>query len=68
MGSKRPKPKEIVSKLRQLEVFSGQVMSRLNAIRQVQITEQTCYRFRKQYGVMGINQLKKLKRLQNETD
>lgn len=35
MSNKRPKPGEIVSKLRQVEVFIGQGMSRLDAIRQV---------------------------------
>ena len=35
MANKRPKPEEIVSKLRQVEVFMGQGMSRLDAIRQI---------------------------------
>jgi len=34
MTNKRPKPEEIVSKLRQVEVLIGQGMSRLYAIRQ----------------------------------
>ena len=38
--------------------------SRIAAIRQVQITEQTYYRWRKQYGGTGIDRLKDLKRLQ----
>jgi len=41
-------------------------MSRLDAIRQMGIVEQTYYRWRKQYGGMGIDQLKELKRLQKE--
>ena len=43
-------------------------MPRIDAIRQVQITEQTFYRWRKQYGGMGTDQLKDLKRLQKEND
>ena len=43
-------------------------MPRVDAIRQVQITEQTFYRWRKQYGGMGTDQLKELKRLQKEDD
>ena len=39
----------------------GQGMSRPDAIRQVSITEQTYYRWRKQYGGMGVDQLKELK-------
>jgi len=35
MANKRPKPEEIVSKLRQVEVLMGQGMSRLDAIRQI---------------------------------
>ena len=53
MANKRPKPEEIVSKLRQVEVLMGQGMSRLDAIRKIGVVEQTCYRWRKQYGGMG---------------
>ena len=60
MTSKRPKPEEIVSKLRQVEVLMGQGMSRLDAIRQIGVFEQTYYRWRKQYGGMGVDQLKNL--------
>ena len=66
MGIKRHKPEEIVAKLRQVEVLCGQGMLRVDAIRQAQITEQTFYRWRKQYGGMGTDQLKELKRLQKE--
>jgi putative transposase len=45
-----------------------QGMSRLDAIRQVGIVEQTYYRWRKQHGGMGVDQLKELKRLQKEND
>ncbi|MCK0139303.1 IS3 family transposase [Aliiroseovarius sp. F47248L] len=68
MGIKRHKPEEIVTKLRQVEVLCGQGMPRVDAIRQVQITEQTFYRWRKQYCGMGTDQLKELKRLQKEND
>ena len=53
MATKRHKPEEIVSKLRQVDVLVGQGQARIDAIRQVQITEQTYYRWRKQYGGMG---------------
>ena len=68
MANKRPKPEEIVSKLRQVEVLMGQGMSRLDAIRQIGVVEQTYYRWRKKYGGMGVDQLKELKRLQKEND
>ena len=41
MANKRPKPEEIVSKLRQVEVLMGQGMCRLDAIRQIGVVEQT---------------------------
>ena len=68
MTNKRPKPEEIVSKLRQVEVLMGQGMSRLDAIRQIGVVEKTYYRWRKQYGGMGVDQLKELKRLQKENE
>ncbi|WP_445322699.1 IS3 family transposase [Roseobacter sp. HKCCD7870] len=66
--NKRPKPEEIVSRLRQVEVLMGQGMARLDAIRQIGVVEQTYYRWRKQYGGMGVDQLKELKKLQKENE
>ena len=68
MANKRPKPEEIITKLRQVEVLMGQGMARLDAIRQIGVVEQTYYRWRKQYGGMGVDQLKELKRLQKENE
>jgi cell division protein FtsB len=68
MATKRHKPEEIVSKLRQVDVLVGQGFARVDAIRQVSVTEQTYYRWRKQYGGMGTNQLKELKKLQKENE
>lgn len=68
MGMKRQKPEEIVTKLRQVEALCSQGMARVDTVRQVQITEQTFYRWRKQYGGMGTDQLKELKRLQKENE
>ena len=68
MAIKRPKPEEIVVKLRQVEVLMGQGMPRIDAIRQIGVTEQTYYRWKKKYGGMGTEQLKELKRLQKEND
>ena len=68
MANKRHKPEEIVSKLRQVDVLVGQGMARIDAIREISITEQTYYRWRKQYGGMGTDQLRQLKRLQKENE
>ena len=55
-------------KLRQVEVLMGQGMPRIDAIRQISVTEQTYYRWKKKYGGMGTEQLKELKRLRKEID
>ena len=68
MANKRPKPEEIVIKLRQVEVLVGQGKAWIDAIRSIGVAEQTYYRWRKQYGGMGTNQVKELKRLQKEND
>jgi hypothetical protein len=44
MANKRQKPKEIVRKLGQVDVLVGQELARIDAIREVRITEQTCSR------------------------
>jgi putative transposase len=66
MVGKRDKPEEIVSKLRQVEVLQGQGMPIADAVRQIGVTQQTYYRWRKQYGGMNRDQLKRLKELETE--
>lgn len=68
MTNKLPKLEEIVSKLRQVEALMGQGTPRLDAIRQIGVVEQTYYRWRKQYGGMGVDQLNELKRLQKANE
>ena len=67
MAGKREKPEEIVSKLRQVEVLQEQGMTIADAVRQIGVTQQTFYRWRKLYGGMGRSQLKRLKELEKET-
>ena len=66
MAGMREKPEDIVSKLRQVEVLQGQGMSIADAARQISVTQQTYYRWRKQYGGMSRNQLRRLKELETE--
>ena len=66
MAIKRHKPEEIVAKLRQVDVLLGQGKSRIDAIRHIGVTEFTYYLWRKNYGGMGTDQLKQLKRLEVE--
>ena len=57
MAINRPKSKDIFVKLRQVEVRVGKGMPRIDAIRQISVTEQTDYRWKKKYAGMGIEQL-----------
>ena len=66
MAGKREKPEEIVSKFRQVEVLQGQGASITKALRQISVTQQTFYRWRKQYGGMQRSQLVRLKELEKE--
>ena len=60
MVGKREKPEDIVLKLRQVEVLQGQGNSVSEAVRQIGVTVQTYYRWRKKYGCMIRAQLKRL--------
>jgi len=66
MIGKRVKPEEIVSKLRQIEVLQGQGKPIADAVRQIGVTVQTYYRWRKEYGGINRDQLKRLKVLESE--
>ena len=66
MAGKREKPEDIVLKLRQVEVLQGQGKSVQEAVRQIGVTVQTYYRWRKEYGGMNRDQLKRLKVLETE--
>lgn len=66
MAGKREKPEDIVLKLRQVEVLQGQGKSVQEAVRQIGVTVQTYYRWRKEYGGMNPDQLKRLKELEVE--
>jgi transposase-like protein len=66
MGQKRHKPEEIVAKLRQVEVLTGQGRSIAEAARSIGVSEQTYFRWRAEYGGMKVDQLKRLKELEIE--
>ena len=66
MARKRYKPEEMVTKLRQVDVLHSQGMSMVDAIRQIGVSEVTFYRWRKEYGGMKTDQLKRLKELEKE--
>jgi putative transposase len=66
MPRKRHKAEEIVAKLRQVEVLSGQGQSVAEAIRSIGVTEVTYYRWRSEYCGLKGDQVKRLKELEAE--
>ena len=66
MGHKRHKPEEIVAKLRQVEIVTGQGRSLAEAVRSIAVSEQTYFRWRAEYGGLRTDQLKRLKELELE--
>jgi putative transposase len=66
MGRKHHKPEEIVAKLRQVEVLSGQGKSMAEAVRAIGVTEPTFYRWRAEYGGIKLDQVRRLKLLEQE--
>ena len=66
MPRKRPTPEEIVAKLRQVDVLVSQGKSVADAVRSIGTTEVTYYRWRKEYGGLETDQVKRLKELEAE--
>lgn len=63
---KRHTPEQIVSVLRQIEVAVANGKTTPAASREAGITEQTYYRWRKEYGGLKVDQAKRLKELEQE--
>jgi len=59
-------PEQIINKLREAEIHINQGISISEASRKIGVTEQTYYRWRKEYGGLRIEQAKKLKSLEKE--
>ena len=59
-------PEQIINKLREAEVLISQGNNIAEASRRIGVTEQTYYRWRKEYGGMRIEQAKRLKDLEKE--
>jgi transposase len=66
MARKRHKPEEIVAKLRQVDVLTGQGKSIAEAVKTIAVTETTYFRWRAEYGGMKNDQVKRLKALELE--
>lgn len=66
MAGKRQTSEEIVARLRQVEVLSSQGKTVAEAVRAIGVTEVTYYRWRKEYGGLKGDQVKRLKELEAE--
>ena len=66
MAKARYSIEQIIVKLREIELFCGQGKTIAEAARQAGITEQTYYRWRKEYGGMNTSDAKRLKELEKE--
>ena len=59
-------PEQIINKLREAEIHINQGISIAEASRKIGVTQQTYYRWRKEYGGLRIEQARKLKNLEKE--
>ncbi len=66
MVKKSHSPELIINKLREAEILLNQGANVSEASRKIGVTEQTYYRWRKEYGGMRIEQAKRLKDLEKE--
>ena len=66
MSTKKYKPEQIVNLLRQIEVEIANGKTTPQACRDAQITAQTYYRWRKEFGGLKLDQAKRLKELEKE--
>ena len=66
MARKRFTSEQIITHLRQVEILVSEGKTTVEACRQLGITEQTFYRWRKEYGGMEVEQVKRLKALEQE--
>ena len=66
MGRKRHTPEQIITALREAEVDLARGKSVKLMSRELGITEQTYYRWRREYGGMKVSQARRLKELERE--
>ncbi len=66
MPTKRHKPEEVVSKLRQVDVLVSQGKSVADAVRAIGVTQVTYYRWKQEYGGLKVDQVKRMKELEQE--
>jgi len=66
MARKHVTPEQIIRKLREAEILIAEGLPANQAVRRIGVSEQTYYRWRKEYGGMRVDQAKRLKGLEKE--
>ncbi len=66
MARKRYTAEQIIGHLRQAEVMVGQGKSIADVLRELDVTANTYYRWRKEYGGLGLDQARRMKELEQE--
>ena len=66
MAKKHATPEQIIAKLREAEVLIAQGKTIAQASKQIGATEQTSYRWRREYGGLKTDQAKRLKERERE--
>ena len=66
MGRKRHSAEEIINKLREAEVGLAKGRALAEVCKQIAVSEQTYYRWRREYGGLKVTQAKRLKELERE--
>ena len=66
MPRKQFSSEQIITKLREAEVLLSQGLTVMEAVKKLEISEQTYYRWRKEYGGLDTTQARKLKDLERE--
>ena len=66
MARKKHTAEQIITKLREAEVLQGKGQSIAEACRQIAVSEQTYYKWRREYGGLQVDQAKRFKELEQE--
>ncbi len=67
MAKRKYSSEEVVHKLREADVLLGQGKTILEACKQLGVTDQTYFRWRKTYGCLKVDQAKRLRELEAES-
>ena len=66
MARKRYSAEQIIGHLRQAEIRTSEGKTVIEVVRELGISEQTYYRWSKEYGAMEVSQARRLKELEQE--